>query len=286
MLYSFLGFNQEKIAQTVLDITDVVLLQYIIRANGNPTMNHITVDGISYVWLSHKKIHEDLPILRLAESTLRNKLSALKQDGWIISHTHRGSSGSKTYYSVSIKTMELTHTEEPCTAESTSPCTAESTSDNKLIDNKLIDISTKVEMSQAKPGHRHLITVDTPDTVKTSSPKKKSLYAQCMDRIESFTEDDKTKQLLTTYLRVRLDMKEYPLYPNQWKGYMDALKDLVDNGQDVYEVIQQSINRGYKGFFEVKKYNRQTRGQDKSVFSEYGVVKSAPTNEEAMNVQF
>ena len=285
MRYSILGFNQQKVVQTDLDITDLALLQYIIQANGNPEMKHITVDDVSYVWLSHAKIHEDLPILKIAESTLRNRLSNLKRDGWLMSHTDRVSSGSKTYYSVSKETMALIYTEEPCTVESTSACTVESTSDNKLIDSKLNSNSTKVELRQ-KPGHRHLITVDTPNTVKTSSPKKKSLYAQCMDRIESFTEDDKTRQLLTTYLRVRLDMKEYPLYPNQWKGYMDALKDLVDNGQDVYEVIQQSINRGYKGFFEVKKYNRQTRGQDKSVFSEYGVVKSAPTNEEAMNVQF
>ena len=82
---------------------------------------------------------------------------------------------------------------------------------------------------------------------------------------------------------------EKPLYANQWSSYIKELKRLISNGQDAREVIQQSINRGYRGFFEVKKYNNCKRigEQDQSVFSEYGKVKSEHReNEVVLNVSF
>ena len=83
MRQSVLGFNQDKAVQAKLDLTDLMLLQYIMIANGTPDMKHIVKDDISYVWLSHSKIQEDLPILNIAEGTLRNKLSDLKKNDWI-----------------------------------------------------------------------------------------------------------------------------------------------------------------------------------------------------------
>ena len=96
MKYSILGFNQAKVVDAGLDLTDLVILQYIIQANGNPSMKHIMVDDVSYVWLSHKKIQEDLPILGITEGTLRNKLSTLKKEGWIISETEKVHTGTNT----------------------------------------------------------------------------------------------------------------------------------------------------------------------------------------------
>ena len=46
---------------------------------------------------------------------------------------------------------------------------------------------------------------------------------------------------------------------------MNDLRELVSNGQDAVEVIKQSINRGYRGFFEVKKYNNYN---DRKKFAE------------------
>lgn len=81
----------------------------------------------------------------------------------------------------------------------------------------------------------------------TKKPKQ-NLYGQCIALINDFTEDENIRQLLITYLGVRLEM-DTPLGVKQWAGLLKKLKTL-DNQEDV---IQQSINRGYKGFFPVFK---------------------------------
>lgn len=136
---------------------------------------------------------------------------------------------------------------------------------------------------QAQPVRRHLVTVNE-STNTVSKPKKKNLYDKCLDDINEFTQDNKLRDVLVTYLKMRLEMKDSPIYHNQWLGLLNNLKKLSDTVTGMIEIVQQSINRGYRGFFEVKQYKKG--GQDPSVFSEYGQVKSVHSNEVAMNVQF
>ena len=190
MRQSVLGFNQARAVQEKLDLTDLMLLQYIMIANGNPDMKHITKNEISYVWLSHTKILEDLPILDIAEGTLRNKLVSLKKAGWVISETVRTSTGATSYYSVSSKAMSLTNdmgeeNSEPCHSEMTCPCHSEMTSDNKLIDNKLNSNFTNVKLEQATPTRKPLIKTESANDIATPAPKKKNKYQKCEDYLTS-----------------------------------------------------------------------------------------------------
>ena len=110
MRNSILGFNQEDAIELGLTTDDLLILDYIIRANGTPCMRHIVEDEVSYVWLSHQKIHEDLPILNITEGTLKNKLSRLKELGLIQSkQTADGPGrGSRTFYSVTMACIYMT----------------------------------------------------------------------------------------------------------------------------------------------------------------------------------
>ena len=136
MRYSVLGFNQELAVQAGLDLTDLMLLDYIQRANGSPDMKHIIKDDVSYVWLQHDKIHEDLPILGLAEGTLRNRIMTLKKRGYIQSVTVKIGTGTLTFYSITDSTMSLIN-DVRCHSEMTSPRHSEMTSNNILSNNKL-----------------------------------------------------------------------------------------------------------------------------------------------------
>ena len=109
MRYAILGFNQKLAIENNLSINDLLLLQYIMYANGNPTMTHIVDDEISYVWLSHTKIQEDLPILNISEGTLKNKLSSLKKFGFISSKTYgdKQTGGSRSFYTITEKCISL-----------------------------------------------------------------------------------------------------------------------------------------------------------------------------------
>lgn len=147
--------------------------------------------------------------------------------------------------------------------------------------------STNVELEQNKSAHRplikSLIKEDTDSEPSNKKEKKKNRYEQCADEIDKFTDNEELRGVLTTYLKMRLDMT--PLYRGQWIGLLNNLRKLSGDTDTQKEIVQQSINRGYKGFFEVKNYNK-SKGQDPSVFSEYGVVKSVHSDEEALNVQF
>lgn len=88
--------------------------------------------------------------------------------------------------------------------------------------------------------------------VEAEKPKKKNLYEKCIDVIDEFTDDAEIKELLVTYLRMRLEVKDKPLYINQFKGMINKLKELTD---DTISVIQQSIDRGYLSFYPLSKNN-------------------------------
>lgn len=276
MRQSILGFNQAQAIQANLDLTDLMLLQYIMLANGNPEMKHIASGDISYVWLSHAKILEDLPILDITEGTLRNKLVKLKKDGWVISETIRTSAGATSYYSVSLKAISLTNDvateiEEPRHSEMTSPRHSEMTSDNKLEDNKLNSNNfTNVKLKRTTPARRTLIE---PDNIVDSAtpPKKKNKYQNCADMINETFSDEALRKILFEYLPVRLAMKDKPIFADGWQRLLNTLKDMTDDNTERIKIVEQSIDNGWGKFVRLKKYN-QNNGQDKSVFSEYGKV--------------
>ena len=79
MKYSILGFNQQAVLNLSEDITtdDLLLLNYIYEAVASPSMKHLVSNDIAYVWLQHKKILEDLPILNIGEDSLKRRLKKL-----------------------------------------------------------------------------------------------------------------------------------------------------------------------------------------------------------------
>ena len=320
MRQSVLGFNQAQAVHENLDLTDLMLLQYILMANGTPDMKHIIKDDVSYVWLSHSKIHEDLPILNITEGTLRNKLMSLKKNGWIISETVRTSVGATTYYSISLKAMSLvndkgtengSNSEEPCHSEMTCPCHSRMTSDNKLIDNKLIDNSTNVELEQpavtpktatkrkpllgtvsnnmnsASDKVNSVSKQDTSNNGVVSPIKKKNLYEKCADLIDEYAKEDiKLKNKLIEFLLMRLDLirlKNKPFSDRTFKSYLNRLSELANNTSDKLKIIQYSIDGQYPAFYPLK---NNYKGQNRDVFSEYGKVKSEHIQEEVVNVPF
>lgn len=79
--------------------------------------------------------------------------------------------------------------------------------------------------------------------------KSKNLYDKCLDIINEFTDNETVRKLLQTYLRFRLEVKDKPLYSNQFKGMLNKLKELTDTIEDMEPIIQQSIDKGYLAFY-------------------------------------
>lgn len=85
-------------------------------------------------------------------------------------------------------------------------------------------------------------------------PKKDNLYTKCVSLVNDYTTDEKLHKALIDYLRVRLEMKDKPLYTNSWKGLLNKLDRDFDANERL-QVVYQSIERGYASFFPVNSYS-------------------------------
>ena len=102
--------------------------------------------------------------------------------------------------------------------------------------------------------------------------KRKSMYDKCYDHILEFTTNVGLIDALTEYLKIRLQMKDKPLYEGTWKGMLKKLANM-DNQIDV---VNTSIERGWASFFEPKSSKGKERfGEDDNVKSVKGEFDSS-----------
>lgn len=281
MRQSILGFNQSKAVGLGLTVSDLLLLQYIMYANGEPTMKHIVEDEVAYVWLQHQKVMEDLPILNISEGTLRNKLSQFRSAGLIKSITvaNCNGRGSRTYYTITELTMSLINDTVTTTSSENDmvsrPHHAEMTSNIELNTNKKLNSISK---DISEPANSFLGSAKSKTTAKKSAedkPKKPSLYDKCVAEIYAFTKNVELQDCLLKYLPIRLAMKDKPIYGlNQWTGMLNKLADM----SNPVAVVNTSIERGWASFFDGSTNAGFTGKGD--TFSEYGTVKSEKGKDE------
>ena len=284
MKYSILGFNQEKIMQTNLDITDLIILQYIEQACASPKMKHILNEREEpLVWVNHTKFHEDLPILYMAESTLKNRLSNLKKLGYIQSQnvTNANVKGSCTYYGLTEATIDLLY----CSDEQTEYCqkyvvdeprTAKSTSNNKLSSNSKLEVLDN-KLSNTTAGSRDTHSSKNsllPGVIaeKKEKPKKKNRYDTFEDMIVQYTNNIVLQEKLREFVKMRSEMLKEAgrtYYPNQLKGVLAELDTLPGSTEDIITIVDNSLIGHWAHFYPLKdsKTNIKTNPSEKNVVS-------------------
>jgi hypothetical protein len=223
----------------------------------SPTMKHKIENDNSYVWISHSKILEDLPILDIGSDRLKRILKHLVDVGLV--ETTKSLSemkGTRTYFKITEKCEQLKYTDQvlKTTLDNERPSVEKNTSDNKLnINNKKNTTKVVLETEHTTEESNFLGSVSVD---KKEKPKKKNLFEKCLDIIDEYTVDGELRDLLITYLKYRLEIKDKPLYANMWKGMINKLRKLDNNDYDTAcAIVQQSINRGYLGFFPVNNYS-------------------------------
>lgn len=141
--------------------------------------------------------------------------------------------------------------------------------DNRIEDSNTISINT---------NSSSLHNFDFGKT-KQEKPKKDNLYSKCLALINEFTDDAILQSYLTEFLkRCLVNSKEggVPFYTNTFRGKLNKLKTLSDDNYVQRNIVMQTINNGWNGFYELK----QDRVYNKDVSSEFGVVKSVTYTEE------
>lgn len=99
------------------------------------------------------------------------------------------------------------------------------------------------------------------------SKPKSSLYTKCLALIDDFTDIPEIKKALIDFLNYRLEIKDKPLYANQFKGMLKSLDKAVEEtykyNKDVsyVDVIEYAIQRGWLNFYpipEKQSYSKQS----------------------------
>jgi len=273
MKFSVLGFNQKKVVEeTNLNLNDLLILLYIRGAASSSSMEkkYNESDNQLYVWLSHKKVLEDLPILGIQSSRLKQILSNLCESGFLktIQVCSSNKRGSKSYYATTERVDELLYDidEGPGGKNSTrsgdevekilpgqaGPGVKNSTSDSKLEKtDKELNIDNNKNFNF---GHSHSRTKE----------KKPNLYQQYMHLINSKVDDNEIRILLIEWLNMMLEIysaENKTLYLNVLKGKLSMLDDF--DIKDWKEVIKFNIQKGYRGFYPLpdnKGYSKKSNG--------------------------
>ena len=246
MRYSILGFKQSEAVKLGLSLDDLLLLDYIITANGTPSMFHVVDKEVSYVWLSHDKLSEDLPILNISEGTLRNKLAKLKADDYItsISVNNKSGRGSRTYYSVTDKTMSLRND------------MVNTNNTTMSFKNDAVDTTMSLQNDAvSRPCHFKMTSYNklNKDNNKLKDNKlnkkklnKEKLLDGILAKLQLYDFSEKVQERLLDYYSDKIDNKEVPR-EHQLIATLDMLASVSESVQ--LQAINNSIRGGWKTIY-------------------------------------
>ena len=83
-------------------------------------------------------------------------------------------------------------------------------------------------------------------------PKKKNLYEQCIDIVQTIIEDSDVQNRLIAYLSVRI--KDGTLSAKSWETIVNKLYELADTKELALQIIQQSIDKSYRSFYPLSSW--------------------------------
>lgn len=253
--------GKEKVV--TLDCTDLVILRWFV--DFWPNMMKVEIGGRQYAWLSYKALIEDMPLIGIKKGMLALRLKKMVDFG-ILSHQTVKSGGTFSYYGFGPEYARLIDTNH-----------AQETSDPAQ------DISEGVPNKLDTPQQKISDQIDssTKDSSTKDNPKKeRKKPAETYDSIiDSYTENGELRSALVEFVKMRKMMKK-PLTNKALSLLLTSKKGLdglASTDAEKIDIVQQSIMRGWMGFFPLKdrESNRGTvsretsSGFDKKIDADY-----------------
>lgn len=143
------------------------------------------------------------------------------------------------------------------------------------------NIISNLDNSNSKTNSKELVEdCKSSDNFSFGSkkPSSSNLYTKCISLIDNYTTNSELRSALIEYLKLRLEMKDVPLYANSWKGLLNKLNRDFGTSERL-AVVRQSIERGYKSFFPLNNHNVKIHNV------EHDVKSVAYTEEELKELQ-
>lgn len=214
-----------------IDCTDLTILRWLV--DFYPSMKKKTVDGKEYVWLTHKKLMEDIPLLDITKRACIDRMQKLVEFG-ILDYKLLRQGGTFSLYAFGENYINLVQSTDigVCSqptqgaaadqqggirSTNTPPCGQPDNKDNSVIDSSFIDICKYiVEHLNKKTGAKY-----QPTTKETQK-----LIRARMD--DGFTVEDFVAVIDKKSAQWKGDakMQEYlrpaTLFGTKFEGYLNA----------------------------------------------------------------
>lgn len=109
------------------------------------------------------------------------------------------------------------------------------------------------------------------------TPKKLSLWDKCVQHIEEYTDNEELRTALKEYLRVRLAIKDKPLFAPQFKSIVNKLSTLSG---DPVRIVQRATQGAWLTFYDEKPNGGYNGQPNTNVFSEHKGMNSRKVSKE------
>ena len=303
MRYSILGFKQEDIVNYKIDMSDVLLLDYIYTACASPSMKKTHDENEQpHVWLQHKKVLEDLPVLGFGEDMLKKRLHKLSERG-LISTIFKSDEvrGKRAYYTITEKCENMRYTNqvenitlnqeldndqvENITLSHVRPSVKNYPSDNKLISNNKLNntfTNVKVEQPSVTPKTSHDNSSKLPKRIPLIKPNIVRESINNSSNIDSSKENKKENESILNKGVVSPIKKK-----NLYEKCIDKIYEFTDDAEIRERLIEylgvrlerKDIEFGSKGFEGMLKRLKRTSSdkQEQLAIIQQAIDRNYPT---------
>ena len=232
------GVYEDKEAVVALDCTDLVILRWLV--DFWPRMIKVEIGGVQYAWLSYKDAIKDMPLLGVKKAAFALRLKKMVSFG-ILTHKTVKSNGTFSYYGFGPEYMRLADTDRAREIYEGEQNSVEGV--HKILDTPAQNFSDQIDSS-------------TKDSSTKDNPKKeRKKPAETYDSIiDSYTENGELRSALVEFVKMRKMMKK-PLTNKALSLLLTSKKGLdglASTDAEKIDIVQQSIMRGWQGFFPLK----------------------------------
>ena len=247
------GVYEDKEAVVALDCTDLVILRWLV--DFWPRMIKVEIGGVQYAWLSYKDAIKDMPLLGVKKAAFALRLKKMVSFG-ILTHKTVKSNGTFSYYGFGPEYMRLADTDRAREIYEGEQNSVEGV-------HKILETPTQNFSDQIDPS--------TKDS-STKEPKERKKPAETYDSIiDGFTEDEPLRDALREFLRykvatARRKKSEFTNYA--LKQNLGKLRNLADNPRDMLAIVNQTLERGWSGFFPLKDDSTKSHTDRRSQYTE------------------
>lgn len=271
MKYTIFGFSQQAVLDlnestgAGIDITDLQILDWFVDFFAG-AMDKRQIGENVYGWVLARKVCEEFPLLGLKEQAVRKRLKKLVDAGVLESRVVKNKQdGTKAFYRLTAVGASLRYD-----------------STDTEIHTRIYDGIHPGIYDGTNPVYTTVYDKDSPSSnpPTINPPRKKERKRAGYDEIiASYTENGELRSALVEFVKMRKMMKK----PLTNKGLSllltskKGLDGLASNDAEKIDVVQQSIMRGWLGFFPLKDMDAKgntvsretTSGFDKKIDADY-----------------